>query len=63
MGCEPQGPDRPRGLLAIQQLSQDLGFGGAAPGAAAPGGVGETKKKKKRLRGKKREREGERERD
>ena len=63
MGCEPQGPDRPRGLLAIQQLSQDLGFGGAAPGAAAPGGVGETeKKKKKRLRGKKREREGERER-
>jgi len=64
MGCEPQGPDRPRGLLAIQQLSQDLGFGGAAPGAAAPGGVGETeKKKKKRLRGKKREREGERERE
>ena len=47
------------GFLGIQQLAQDLGFGGAAPGAeannTAPDGVGETeKKKKKRLRGKER---------
>ena len=40
----------------IQQLAQDLGFGGAARGAeacnTAPGEVGETeKKKRKRLRG------------